>query len=162
MLVYFVRHGEALSESQDKKRPLTEKGRMETYALADKLAASKGVKISRIYHSGKLRAKQTADIFASAFAMPGRVSEIKGIMPNDNISACVEALDDVKSNIMIVGHLPHLSKTVTKLACGDEGSGNNPFNDHGVVALERKEGDLWEVAAVYSRGDDTDRKIICL
>ena len=63
MNIYLVRHGEAVSEKLDPKRPLTSSGREEVQRIG-RLAAAKNVKVSAIFHSGILRAKQTAEILA--------------------------------------------------------------------------------------------------
>ena len=63
MEIYLVQHGEAKPESEAPERPLTDKGRTEVESVAYYVAGL-GVKVSRIVHSGKLRAKQTAEIFA--------------------------------------------------------------------------------------------------
>lgn len=66
MRFYFVRHGESqanvtqeFSNDNHEKHPLTEKGRAQAQALAEKL---RGETLTAIYSSPLLRARQTAEI----------------------------------------------------------------------------------------------------
>jgi phosphohistidine phosphatase len=54
MIVYLVRHGDAVPEQVDSARPLSAKGRAEVEATAKELLAE-GAKVDEIWHSGKLR-----------------------------------------------------------------------------------------------------------
>ena len=59
MIVYLVQHGEAKSEEEDPERPLTDNGRFTVESVSEHIAPL-GLGVTRIIHSGKLRAKQTA------------------------------------------------------------------------------------------------------
>lgn len=61
MFVYLGQHGEAEREEVDPARPLTEKGRNDVRKVA-LFTAGAHVRVERIFHSGKLRARQTAEI----------------------------------------------------------------------------------------------------
>ena len=63
MLLYLVRHGEAGREGDDAARGLTDKGFREV-SLAAVYARDRYIKVNAIYHSGKRRAMQTAQIFS--------------------------------------------------------------------------------------------------
>jgi phosphohistidine phosphatase len=65
MAVYFVQHGKSLSKDIDPERGLSDEGRAEVGHIA-KVARDYGVHVAEIRHSGKKRAQQTAEIFASA------------------------------------------------------------------------------------------------
>ena len=151
MKVYFVQHGEAEDEKKDLLRPLSEKGRFETGRIAGLLAVSGMVKINRVYHSGKLRAKQTAEIFAGALGAADMVHEVKGLMPMDNPSDCIKMIEAETEDIMIAGHLPHLAKTVSKLLCGDENKKIAVFYYSGVICVEKQQDNSWAVVPVFCR-----------
>ena len=59
MRLYLVQHGEAKSKTEDPQRPLTERGR-EDVARVAAFAASAGLQVGQIRHSGKRRAEETA------------------------------------------------------------------------------------------------------
>ncbi len=84
MQLVLVQHGEALPESIDPARPLTEHGREDVKQLATLLEA-KGVRVARIVHSGKLRAKDSAAILMPAVGADATVVVIeKGLSPSDS------------------------------------------------------------------------------
>jgi phosphohistidine phosphatase len=116
--VYLVRHGEAVSEQQDSQRPLTVSGR-EAVAQVARMAASKDVQVSAIFHSGILRAKQTAEILAEALRFPSGVQQLSGLRPQDDPAIAKAELDAAESPIMVVGHLPHLNRLLGLLLSGD-------------------------------------------
>ena len=62
-MLYLVQHGEATKETEDPARPLTEHGRQEVVKVARALARVR-LGVSVIAHSGKLRARQTAELLA--------------------------------------------------------------------------------------------------
>ncbi len=128
MDVYLVRHGQALSEKQDAKRPLSDEGRAAVKRVADHVVAL-GVRlghppITEIRHSGKLRAQQTAQIWAEALSEPVTPVPCKGMNPNDDPRTIYEVLQtdrDRGAALLLAGHLPHLA-LLTELLLG----GNAP------------------------------------
>ena len=82
MTVYLVRHGRPRSEVEDPARPLSDAGEREVREVAAFLSRQ-GVRVSAIHHSGKLRAKQTAEIIAGFLRPPARCSPAAGLAPLD-------------------------------------------------------------------------------
>jgi phosphohistidine phosphatase len=67
MAIYLVRHGEAKNKKEDLSMSLSEKGISDSEKISkqvSRILALQGLSINRIFHSGKLRAKQTAEILA--------------------------------------------------------------------------------------------------
>ena len=64
MKLYLVQHGEAHSKDTNLERPLTQKGRIDVNKMSDFMNIA-GVVVKQVYHSGKLRAKQTAEVFSA-------------------------------------------------------------------------------------------------
>jgi len=62
MRLYLVQHGKAKSKDEDPDRPLTDQGRNDIKKVAVFLAENAGLKVTSIYHSGKTRARQTAEV----------------------------------------------------------------------------------------------------
>ncbi|MFQ5959921.1 MAG: phosphohistidine phosphatase SixA [Candidatus Methylomirabilales bacterium] len=118
MRCYLVRHGEAKSEAEDPARPLSERGREEVTRVA-KHVRILGLQIAEIHHSDKLRARQTAEILAE-FLSPARgIHEMEGLAPMDHPSKAQAALEAASEPLMLVGHLPHLSRLASALLLGD-------------------------------------------
>ena len=65
MRLYLVQHGQAKSKDQDPDRHLTENGQKEVESIAAFLQPL-NIKIQALWHSGKARAAQTADILAGS------------------------------------------------------------------------------------------------
>jgi len=65
VLLVLVHHGDAVGPQIDPRRPLSDEGRRQVEALS-RDAAARGVKPDVIWHSGKLRARQTAELFWKA------------------------------------------------------------------------------------------------
>jgi len=143
MEVYLVQHGEAKPESEDCERPLTDKGRTEVEYVAS-YVASLGVKVSRILHSGRLRAKQTAEIFAQHLAPPQGVLEQRGLGPLDDPQEAKRLIQQAGRPLMLVGHLPHLSRLTASLILGDPEKEVVKFSMGGVVYLGRSD-DFWSI-----------------
>jgi phosphohistidine phosphatase len=126
MDVYLVQHGQALSEQRDPQRPLSEEGRAAATRMADHLAGL-GTQlidppIAEVRHSGKLRAQQTAEVFAQALCAHVRPTACEGMGPKDDPRTIYEELAakrDRDGAVLLVGHLPHLARLAGRLLAGD-------------------------------------------
>jgi phosphohistidine phosphatase len=145
MRLYLVQHGEAKSEAEDPERSLTLRGEEETRKIAN--AAKKlDLRPLRIYHSGKKRAEQTAEIIAGAFGLFPQLGQ--GLNPNDDVQPWVERISREAEDLMIVSHLPFLEKLASFLVCGTEGARAVLFHYSAIVCLEKKEAARWAVDRV--------------
>ncbi|MCS7163524.1 MAG: phosphohistidine phosphatase SixA [Thermodesulfovibrio sp.] len=137
MYLYLVQHAKAKSEEEDQARPLSEEGYRDIRKVALFLSKA-NLSIDSIWHSGKLRAKQTADVLAETLGVRD-IKEVKGVAPLDEPEIIAEEILNSKSSIMIVGHLPHLSKLTSLLVLGDKERKVVNFQMGGVVCLKREE-----------------------
>ena len=81
MKLYLIQHGEAKPEAEDPERSLTVHGEEETKRVSLR-ASNLNIVPSRIFHSGKLRAKQTAELVAKGLRIsPGSVEAVQGLNP---------------------------------------------------------------------------------
>ena len=131
--IYFAQHGLAVDKSDDPERPLSEAGIQQTQSIADRLCIS-NTPVSRIFHSGKLRAAQTAEIFAAALAV-STLSIVDQLSPNDDVTLLANNLNE--DNSLYVGHLPHLEKLVSFLVTGNNEHNIIKFQNSAVVCLEK-------------------------
>jgi phosphohistidine phosphatase len=146
LTVILVRHGEAVSRSEDPERPLTARGREETERTAARLART-GIRVAQIRHSGKLRARQTAEILARALAPAGGVVRVSGLDPDDAVAPLARDLERESEPVVLVGHLPHLARLASLLVCGDAEAGVAVLPTSGTaVVLRLQEG--WSLAAL--------------
>jgi phosphohistidine phosphatase len=137
MLLYLVRHGEAYSEAADPDRSLTEAGKATVDGMAQ-LATAFKIPTSQIFHSGKNRARQTADIFSKYLKPSVGVTEIKAIKPYDDVTKIAPELDTAL-NTMLVGHLPFMERLVSYLITGSPDKSIIKFQTGGIVCLDRIE-----------------------
>jgi len=145
MKLYLIQHGEAKSEAEDPERSLTARGEKEVMAVS-KVAGGLQIRPSKIYHSGKMRAKQTAEIIASALRISdSHVQPAEGLNPNDDIHAWVERISKEKEDLMLVGHLPFLEKLTSLLLCGDENARLVLFRYGAIVCLDQKGDKGWAI-----------------
>ncbi|HSB46397.1 MAG TPA: phosphohistidine phosphatase SixA [Candidatus Bilamarchaeum sp.] len=144
MRLYLVQHGQAVSEAEDPERPLSATGRAECEKVAARAAGL--VEVSRIYHSKKLRARETAEIFAAA--LKAQMSEFQDLSPNDDPSLAADLVRMEGKDLMLVGHLPHLERLSSLLLCGDAGAGIVSFRMGAVVCLEKD--DKWRLKWIFT------------
>jgi phosphohistidine phosphatase len=141
MEFYLARHGEAVADLIDPQRPLAPAGRESVRRVAC-LAAEKGVHVTVIYHSGILRAGQTADIFAQHLTPDDGVRPMPGLYPEDDPALAAAELAVARNPLMLVGHLPHLNRLASLLSCGDPDKKAMDFAP-ATMACYAREGELW-------------------
>src|SRR5919198_5252975 len=108
MRLYLVHHGEAVGPEVDARRPLSDAGRAAVERLAER-AASRGVKPAVVWHSGKLRAKHTAEAFWRACNALAEFSASRDLQPDDPPEWMRDRVRGGESrDILIAGHFPHL------------------------------------------------------
>ena len=133
MAMCFVQHGLALQKGIDPNRPLSEKGRKEIECISAYLRKM-GVTVKKVCHSGKARAKETAQIFADQIG-DSNVYELSGMNPNDNVIEFTAVLNE--DDTLYVGHLPHLGKLISYLTTGDEDAGVVAYVNGGIVCVKK-------------------------
>ena len=141
-MILLVHHGPAVGPEVDTMRPLSSVGRAATERLAAAVAL-RGVQPHAIWHSGKLRARQTAELFWKACNPLASVSAERGLQPDDSPRWMRDRLTGETRSILIAGHMPSLSRLLASLLGDQDGSAPVVFPQHGCVALE-PDGDLWK------------------
>jgi phosphohistidine phosphatase len=145
MRLYLVQHGDAVLEQLDPERPLSAAGWREVEAVA-RLLAGAGTSVAQVFHSGKLRAQQTAELLATALAHDTVPQVMAGLNPNDPVEPAARTIDGWTSDVMLVGHLPFMGKLVARLVAGDERKPVAGFVPGTVVCLERGDAGHWTIA----------------
>lgn len=138
MYLYLIQHGLSKNEDEDPKRPLTDTGRLITSAMAKKFSAL-NPQIHEIRHSTKLRAKETAVIIAEYLKKTDLLKEYENLSPNSDVSELTSKISATDKNIMIVGHLPYLSRLTSMLICNDKDKEVVKFKNSGIICLCREE-----------------------
>jgi phosphohistidine phosphatase len=147
--VVLVHHGEAVPADVDAQRPLSEDGLARVEALARE-AARRGAKPAVVWHSGKLRARQTADAFRRLCNPLAAFGAVRGLQPTDPATWIVDRVFGEPRDVMLVGHQPNLTRVLSRLVHGADDALVS-FPPHGVVALggdgERDWRETWRLPA---------------
>jgi phosphohistidine phosphatase len=140
LFIYLVHHGDAVGPDVDTRRPLSPAGQVHVERLAAE-AAARGAKPSVIWHSGKLRAKQTAEAFWRACNPLAELSATRDLQPDDQPQWIADRLGAETQDVLLAGHFPHLPRLLMLLTASDEPT----FPAHGVVALSSEDqGMTWK------------------
>jgi phosphohistidine phosphatase len=136
--LFLVHHGDAVGPEVDPRRPLSAVGQAGVDRLAA-LAAARGVKPAVVWHSGKLRAKQTAEAFWRACNALAEFSATRDLQPDDPPQWMHDRLRGETRDILVAGHFPHLPR-LRGLLMHEEAE----FPPHGIVALvSDDDGETW-------------------
>jgi phosphohistidine phosphatase len=139
MKLLLVQHGHARTEAEDPERSLNITGIESAKKVAKWLSVS-GVKVTEILHSGKRRAEQTSEIFAGHLSPSKGFRSTSGLNPKDDVSLLADELKGYSGSLMLVGHLPVLSRLTGLLVAGDPECEVVKFQNAGVVCLVEYEG----------------------
>lgn len=135
MALYLVQHGKSLSEDVDPEKGLSEEGIEEVKRIAA-VAKKYKIHVECIRHSGKKRARQTAEIFASALEPSLGVQGISGLNPLDDVVEFSSTLGG-RENHMLVGHLPFMERLTSYLIIGSINPPVFKFQNGGIVCLKK-------------------------
>ena len=142
MNLYLVHHGEAVGPEVDPRRPLSAAGREAVVRLAA-AAAARGTRPEIVWHSGKLRARQTAEEFWRACNALATFSATRDLQPEDPPEWIRDRLRSESADVLIAGHHPHLPRLLTLLLTATD-HGSMAFPPHGMVALRTDDqGESW-------------------
>jgi phosphohistidine phosphatase len=123
--LFLIRHAKAEPSAgrDDYERALTDRGRDDARRVADVLAARDLVPDALI-HSGALRTKQTAEIFAGQWPRRAELKEEPWLYDATQgaLLARSRGLADAQANVGLVGHNPGIGELAVSLA----GSGAFP------------------------------------
>jgi phosphohistidine phosphatase len=145
MRVYLVQHGESRSEEEDPQRRLTDEGVRNVQKVAQFLRPL-GLRFDTLWHSGKDRAQQTAEILASAVSATQGTVQRDGLAPKDPVAPVKQSIEQSAGDVMIVGHLPFLGKLAALLVADNEETEIVAFRFGCVVCVERIDDARWKLA----------------
>ena len=142
MRLYLMQHGKSKSKEEDPDRSLTDEGRSEVERVAAFLARTAPSESIPIRHSGKTRARETAEALAGTLEA-ATVEETDGLAPLDDPALWAERLGETDKAMVLVGHLPHLARLTSLLVVGDPERGRVKFSNAGMVCLQRNDDGRW-------------------
>ncbi len=144
MRLYIVQHGDSLPEDIDPDRSLSDRGRADIQRLTEWLS-SHNVQIAQILHSGKTRAKETAEILRPLLTSPGQIYEGRGLAPNDSPETFLHQLRDTEKDTLVAGHMPFVARVVSQALTGAPDRQLVKFVPGSVVGIERSDRASWRL-----------------
>jgi len=142
MVLYLCQHGDALAKDVDPDRPLSERGMTDVCNVAN--ALSGGIETAAIVHSGKTRARQTAELLHERLAPAATIESEDGLGPGDPVDAFAEKLGARDTNLLVAGHMPFVSRLASRLIGTDRDI--LAFQPGTIAALCRDAEGHWTVA----------------
>ena len=144
MRLYIVQHGDAVAKDVDPDRPLSDQGRADIERLADLLGKHK-IQVARIFHSGKTRAKETAELLRPLLERQGEFEEQQGLAPNDSPDAFLRQSVRADKDTLIVSHMPFVARIVSQALTGVPDRQLLEFAPGGVAGIERGDSASWRL-----------------
>jgi len=121
MNLYLMRHGIAVAAddptmTHDSERPLTGKGVRRMRRAARGLRRLE-IPFDGILTSPVLRARQSAEIVATALGLESRLEAVSSLAPESTVELLLSGLARYhdREQLLMVGHEPLLSKTISSL-----------------------------------------------
>ena len=143
MRLVLVHHAAAVGPEVDPQRPLSMIGRFDVDRLAA-AAKARGVAPAVIWHSGKLRSRQTAEAFWKACSPFAEFKAARGLQPGDGPWQFRDQVAEETRDLLAVGHMPSLPRIFALLTTGSEDASLG-FPLHGAIGLTREAEDrLWK------------------
>jgi phosphohistidine phosphatase len=130
MFLFLVHHADAVGPGVDPQRPLSVRGLAQAAWLAEE-ARGRQARPAVIWHSGKLRSRQTAEAFLRICNPSASFRATRGLLPDDPIVWVENAVALEDRDLLVVGHIPHLPALARALGAAD------PLPLNGMVAMER-------------------------
>ena len=149
MKLYLMRHGEAVSDHVDPERPLSDRGKAQTVSVAAYLRKN-GSKLQEVWHSNKLRAKETAEGLVRTMGLSLACQERPGLTPDDPAGPVADILQEYaikhpRGALILVSHLPFLPNLVEILLSGKTKPSRIRFAEAGALCLNYGTDDAWSL-----------------
>ena len=144
MRLDLVQHAKAAAKEVDPGRPLTEQGRADIRKVAD-LLAPLNISVDYLWHSGKTRAAQTAQVLFDVVKVSRKFTAHDGLSPNDNVEDIADEITSAGVDVMIVGHMPFVAKLATLLLTGDESADLVAFQQGAILCLRTAAPNHWQI-----------------
>ena len=144
MLLYLIRHAEAVDRTPDAARELSAQGRHEVSILAHFLKRTKAFQPAEIWHSPLVRARETAQLLTHELGIKLPMTEVTGLTPEDDPHVVANTLTRRTRPLALVGHEPHLGALASLLVAGTAQPVVFAMKKSATLALERG-GSRWMV-----------------
>lgn len=138
MRVCLVHHAEAVGPHVNTQRPLSGLGHRQAEWLAAHVQEI-GFMPAAIWHSGKLRSRQTAEAFLRLCSPFAEFKMIRGLHSEDPPEWLRHELAAEARDVLLVGHMPHIADLARELA-----PESPAFPLHSLIGFERGDDGRWQ------------------
>jgi phosphohistidine phosphatase len=140
-MVLLVHHADALAAHLDAQRPLSAQGLDQAARLAAEVK-SRGFAPAVIWHSGKMRGRQTAEAFLRICNPFAEFKMVRGLRSEDPAEWMRDELVGELRDMLLVGHMPNIADLARLMAAT-----TTAFPLNGAIAFERKADEkIWKEA----------------
>jgi len=150
MIVFLLRHADAVPGEPDEVRLLSPKGRRQSARVGRQLGLEVWSLVRAIEHSPLLRSVETAQLVKSAAKVRQPLQVLAGLEPEADARVTAVQLARSRSARLLVGHNPHLASLVVAVGLARWGGGYPfPQSRFGVLGADgRSDGSeaLWDLA----------------
>ncbi|MGA8259668.1 MAG: phosphohistidine phosphatase SixA [Arenicellales bacterium] len=140
MVLYLCQHGDALAKDIDPDRPLSGRGTTDIRNTVNVLRGR--VRVAAVVHSGKTRARQTAELLHEGLAPRSVIRAEPGLGPSDSVEDFAAGLASSGEGLLLVGHMPFVGR-LASLLLGNRERNILSFQPGAVAALRRDEDGAW-------------------
>jgi phosphohistidine phosphatase len=151
MRLYLVQHGDALTKDVDPERPLSGQGRADITRLVAWLETN-DVAVSSIWHSGKTRARETAELLGAVLETGGKISPAEDLGPIDPPEVFLKRLQSVDEDTLIASHVPFVARVVSQAVTGSSDQQLVEFQPGSIAVIERNESGAWHLICFAGPG----------
>ena len=137
MKLYLIRHGDTVAPTVNPERPLTEIGHDQAKDLGQFLRG-KNIQPNHLFHSGILRANQTAEHIHEAFDHDHEYKMVENLTPTSPIQHWADEILGYEQDVVLVGHMPFMGLMLEELSGKLES-----FPNCGCVCLSKNENGHW-------------------
>ena len=137
MKLYIMRHGQAAATAQLPEQTLTREGQAGIERLA-RMLGRQGIRVGQVFHSGKMRARQTAEIMAAQIAADVEPGIHPHIKPNSDPQQLVNDIDHWHEDTLVVSHLPFIPALLGLLTADAGGSYAITYEPGTIICLSRQ------------------------
>ena len=144
MRLFIVQHGDAVTKDIDPDRPLSDQGRSDVKRLLEYLA-DRDTHIGQIFHSGKTRARETAEILRPLLASGSEVHQRDGLAPNDPPGSFLDQIVESGTDTLVASHMPFVTRVISQALTGDPDRGIAQFVPGSIAGIEPADDGSWRL-----------------
>lgn len=140
MIVFLLRHADAVPGEPDATRALSPKGRRQAARVGRALDQEVWSLVGVIEHSPLVRARETARLLKAAAKVRQPLRELAGLEPDADPRATACLLARSRTARLLVGHNPHMAELAGLLLGLRGGAAGIHFRKAALLVLERVAG----------------------